>query len=42
MAVDDLNAKLHVSERRGLDAMASFVMVELEVGRTLCNVAKNY
>jgi hypothetical protein len=40
--VDDLNAKLHASKRRSLDAMASFVMVELEVGRTLCNVAKNY
>ena len=40
--MDDLNAKLHASERRGLDAMANFVLVELEVGRTLCNVAKSY
>jgi hypothetical protein len=40
--VDNLNAKLHVSERRGLDAMADFVSVELDVGRTLCNIAKNY
>ena len=40
--MDDRNSKLHRSERRGLDAMANFVMVELEVGRTLCEVAKNY
>jgi hypothetical protein len=38
----DLAAKLYTSKRRGLDAMADFVLVELEVGRTLCNVAKNY
>jgi hypothetical protein len=42
MAVDDLNAKQQILQRHGLDAMASFVLVELEVGRTLCNVAKNY
>jgi hypothetical protein len=42
MAVDDLNAKRQILERHGLDAMASFVLVELELGRTFCNVAKNY
>lgn len=40
--VVDLNAQLHKTERRGLDAMADFVLTELEFGRTLCKVAANY
>jgi hypothetical protein len=38
----DLNTQLNITERRGLDAMAEFVMIELEFGRTLCKVAANY
>ena len=37
-----MSAYLHTTERHGLDVMAKFVMVELEVGRTLCSVAKSY
>ncbi len=42
MAVDDLNAKRQLLERVGLDLMADFVMTELELGRTFCQLAKNY
>jgi hypothetical protein len=32
----------HISERHGLDLMADFVMTELELGRTFCQLAENY
>ena len=37
-----LNSQKDASERRGLDAMADFILVELELGRTFCDLAKNY
>jgi hypothetical protein len=40
--VVDLYARIHLAERRGLDLMTDFVMTELELGRTFCQLSKNY
>ena len=40
--MSDLRAKLRITERRGLDLMADFVMVQLQVGNTFYRAAKNY
>ena len=37
-----MKAQLQQSERHGLDAMARFVMVGLDLGRTFCDLARNY
>ena len=37
-----LNSQKHASERRGLDAMADFILIELDLGKTFCDLAKNY
>lgn len=37
-----LNEQRGTSERRDLDPMADFVLVELELGRTFCDLAMNY
>ena len=37
-----LNSQKHASERRGLDAMADFIFIELDLGKTFCDLAKNY